>query len=69
MLTVLTCIVALAVAITGHDTNGMAVCNRVRSFDIEARVRDGSARFIETIDQAIAEEIVARVVSAIDPEA
>ena len=47
----------------------VAVCNRVRSFDIEARVRDGSARFIETIDQAIAEEIVARVVSAIDSEA
>lgn len=60
--------VGLAVAITGHDTNGVAVCNQVRSFDIEARVRDGSARFIETIDQATAEEIVARVVSAIDPE-
>jgi len=57
----------LAVPITGHDTNGVAVCNQVRSFDVEARVRDGSARFIEAIDQATAEEIVARVVSVIDP--
>ncbi len=58
----------LAVAITGHDTNGVAVCNQVRSFDVEARVRGGSARFVETIDQATAEEIVARVVSVIDPD-
>ncbi|MGI4769849.1 MAG: type II toxin-antitoxin system PemK/MazF family toxin [Janthinobacterium lividum] len=58
----------LAVPITGHDTNGVAVCNQVRSFDVEARVRGGSARFVETIDQATAEEIVARVVSVIDPD-
>lgn len=61
--------VGLAVPVTGHDTNGVAVCNQVRSFDIEARVRNGNARFIEAIDRTIAEEIVARVVSAIDPEA
>ena len=54
--------------ITGHDTSGVAVCNQVRSFDIDARVRTGSARYIETLDQATADEIVARVVSAIDPE-
>jgi mRNA interferase ChpB len=59
----------LAVPITGHQTSGVAVCNQVRSFDIEARVRAGSARFVETLDQAITDEIVARVVSAIDPEA
>ena len=57
----------LAVPITGHDTNGVAVCNQVRSFDIEARVRAGSARFVEAINQATADEIVARVVSVIDP--
>ena len=57
----------MAVPITGHDTNGVAVCNQVRSFDVEARVRGGSARFVETIEQATAEEIVARVVSVIDP--
>jgi len=60
--------VGLAVAISGHDTTGVVVCNQVRSFDIAARVRAGSARFIETLDKATMDEIVARVVSAIDPE-
>ena len=58
----------LAVPISGHETSGVAVCNQVRSFDIEARVRAGTVRYIETLDAAIADEIVARVVSAIDPE-
>ena len=61
--------VGLAVPITGHETTGVAICNQVRSFDIAARVRNGSARFIEMLDQATTDEIVARVVSAIDPEA
>jgi mRNA interferase ChpB len=60
--------VGLTVAITGHETTGVAVCNQVRSFDIEARVRAGSARFIEKLDPSIVDEIVARVISAIDPE-
>ena len=60
--------VGLAVHIAGHETTGVAVCNQLRSFDIEARVRAGSARFIETLDDATMNEIVARVVSAIDPE-
>lgn len=59
--------VGLAVPITGHETNGVAVCNQVRSFDIEARVRAGSARYIEALERSIVEEIVARVISAIDP--
>ena len=58
----------LAVPITGHETTGVAVCNQLCSFDIEARVRAGSARFIETLDDATMHEIVERVVSAIDPE-
>ena len=58
----------LAVPVAGHDTTGVAVCNQLRSFDIEARVRAGSARFIETLDDTTIGEIVARVVSAIDPE-
>lgn len=60
--------VGLAVPITGYETNGVAVCNQVRSFDIEARVRAGSARYIEALDNFTIEEIVARVVSAIDPQ-
>lgn len=60
--------VGLAVAISGHDTTGIAVCNQVRSFDIPARVQQKTAHYIETLDAATMEEIVARVVSAIDPE-
>ena len=59
----------LTVLITGHDTSGVAVCNQVRSFDIEARSRVGNARYIETLDSATAEEIVSRVLSVIDPAA
>jgi mRNA interferase ChpB len=57
----------LTVPITGHDTSGVAVCNQVRTFDIEAREKNGSARYIETLDATTAEEIVTRVVSVIDP--
>jgi mRNA interferase ChpB len=57
----------LAVVVMGHETTGVAVCNQVRSFDIAARVRASAARYVETLDQAAMNEIVARVVSAIDP--
>lgn len=59
--------VGLAVPVTGHDTTGIAVCNRVRSFDIAARLQQKTAQYIETLDAATMSEIVARVVSAIDP--
>ncbi len=58
----------LAVPIMGHDTAGVAICNRVCSFDIEARVRSGNAAYIETLDTATIDEIVSRVISVIDPE-
>ena len=57
----------LTVPITGHDTTGVAVCNQVRSFDLEARQRAKSARYIETLDAATIGEIVDRVLSVIDP--
>lgn len=57
----------LTVVVSGHDTNGVAVCNQVRTFDLEARTRTGSAEYVETLDEAITGEIVARVVSVIDP--
>jgi mRNA interferase ChpB len=57
----------LTVPISGHDTTGIAVCNQVRSFDIEARVRAGSARYVETLDEATTNEIISRVLSVIDP--
>jgi mRNA interferase ChpB len=58
----------LTVPISGHDTTGVAVCNQVRSFDIEARIRAGTARYIESLDSATTDEIVSRVLSVIDPE-
>ena len=57
----------LTVPITGYDTTGVAVCNQVRSFDIETRVKSGSARYIETLDAPIVDEIINRVISVIDP--
>ena len=57
----------LTVAIRGRAVEGIAVCNQVRTFDLAARVQAGSARFAERIDAADAEEIVARVLSVIDP--
>ena len=58
----------LTVTISGHDTTGVAVCNQVRSFDIEARMRSGNACYIETLDAVTTDEIVLRVLSIIDPE-
>lgn len=57
----------LAIPITGHDTTGVAVCNQVRSFDIEARIRAKTARYVETLDVTTTDEIVSRVLSVIDP--
>lgn len=57
----------LTVPILGHDTTGLAVCNQVRTFDIEARIKIGTARYIETLDTSTMEEIINRVVSIIDP--
>jgi mRNA interferase ChpB len=57
----------LTVPIMGHDTTGVAVCNQVRSFDIEARVKAGCAKYIETVDQVTMDDIVNHVVSILDP--
>jgi mRNA interferase ChpB len=57
----------LTVPVTGHGTTGVAVCNQVRSFDLEVRQRAKSARYIETLDAATIGEIVDRVLSVIDP--
>ncbi|MBB4064573.1 type II toxin-antitoxin system PemK/MazF family toxin [Gellertiella hungarica] len=59
--------VGLAVAVTGHDTTGMILCNQLRTLDILARVQQKRARYIETIDSLIMDEVVARVASMIDP--
>ncbi len=43
------------------------MCNQVRSFDIEERIKLKSAKYIETLDDRIISEIINRVVSVIDP--
>lgn len=58
----------ITVPIMGQETTGLAVCNQVRSFDIQARVRSGQAGYIETIDSVQAEDVVNHVLSVIDPE-
>ena|SRR5579864_2059277 len=57
----------LTVPILGYDTTGVAVCNQVRSFDIEARERSGCAKYIETVDESTINDIISRVISVIDP--
>lgn len=57
----------LAVPILEHDTCGVAVCNQVRTFDLEMCVKNGSASYVETLDDVVIEEIINRVVSVIDP--
>lgn len=57
----------LAVNISGHKTTGVALCNQVRALDIMERVRLKTARYVDTLDTATIDEIVARVVSMIDP--
>lgn len=57
----------ITVPVMGHDTTGVAVCNQVRSFDLQARVTAGSARYVETLDTDVAQDIASRVISIIDP--
>lgn len=57
----------LTVPIDSQQIQGAAVCNQVRTFDLEARVKAGSARYVERLDGPTAEEIVSRVLSVIDP--
>jgi mRNA interferase ChpB len=57
----------LAVNISGHKTTGVALCNQVRALDIMERVRQKTARHVDTLDVSTTDEIVARVISMIDP--
>lgn len=57
----------LAVNILGQKTTGVALCNQVRALDILERVKQKSAQHVDTLDAATTNEIVARVVSMIDP--
>lgn len=57
----------LTIPISGCDTSGVAVCNQVRTFDIEERERTGTAKFVESLDAHLTAVIINRVISVIDP--
>ena len=57
----------LAVNVSGHKTTGVAVCNQLRGLNIVARLKNRTARFVETLDTVTTDDIAARVVSMIDP--
>lgn len=57
----------LTVPLMRSDTTGLAVCNQARSFDIQARVLAGSARYVGTLDAATTDEIVNHLASVLDP--
>lgn len=57
----------LTVSVMGESTLGVAVCNQVRSFDLQARVQMGRARFVESLEEKVVSEIVSRVLSVIEP--
>jgi mRNA interferase ChpB len=57
----------LTVPLQTKQLSGVAVCNQVKTFDLSARVKAGSARFVTQLDSATAEAIVSRVLSVIDP--
>jgi len=61
-------ITGVTVPISGHDTIGVALCNQVYAYDINARIKAGTAKYIETLDQSLVDEILDRVVSILDPE-
>ncbi|WP_238232390.1 type II toxin-antitoxin system PemK/MazF family toxin [Methylobacterium thuringiense] len=57
----------LAVSVRGDGVTGIAICTQVRSFDLRARIADGSASFVGNADAATIDELGARIASLIDP--
>lgn len=57
----------LTVKITGEKITGVAVCNQVRTFDLESRVKDRTAQYVEKLDDNTVNDIVDRVISLLSP--
>lgn len=57
----------LTVPISADGVTGVAVCTQVRSFDLRARIANGSASLAGTADRDTVEEIAARVAALLDP--
>ena len=58
----------LTVPVNGDGVTGVAVCTHLRSFDLRARLADGTARLAGVADPSTVDEIASRVASLIDPE-
>ncbi|WP_413990241.1 type II toxin-antitoxin system PemK/MazF family toxin [Labrys okinawensis] len=56
----------IAFPITGNRTNGVALCNQVRTFDLAERARIGTARYVETLDGDTTRGIAGVVVSILE---
>lgn len=57
----------LAVPVSGGGVTGVAICTQVRSFDLRARLADGSATLAGAADPTVVDEVAARVASLVDP--
>ena len=57
----------LIVPVSVQSTLSFAVCNQVRSFDVQARVQMGKACYMESLDKKLISEIVNRFISVIEP--
>lgn len=58
----------LTVSVTGSkNTKGLAVCNQLRSFDLQVRIRQGQARYIDSLKPEMTSEVTRRVLSVIQP--
>ncbi|MET7243930.1 type II toxin-antitoxin system PemK/MazF family toxin [Methylobacterium sp. EM32] len=57
----------LTVRVSGGGVTGVAICTHLRSFNLRARVSDGTARLAGFADASAVDEIASRVASLIDP--
>jgi mRNA interferase ChpB len=57
----------LTVPISADGVTGVAVCTQVRSFDLRARIANGSVSLAGTADRDTVDEIAARVAALLDP--
>lgn len=57
----------LTVPISADGVTGVAICTQLRSFDLRARLADGTASFVGTADGETVGDIAARVAALLDP--
>lgn len=59
----------LTVRVVADGVTGVAICTQVRSFDLMARLQDGSATRASAAPADVVDEIAARIASLIEPTA